>query len=82
MNKKEFSEAYEIAKNQNISLVNEDTNSLIGCALPDFQYPVYVTVKQVASLIRWDCFLLNGNVDAVELNDIGIIARKKFRIVG
>ena len=82
MNKKEFSEALEIAQNRDVDLTDVDTIVLHGCALPDFQYPVYVTVKQVAALIRWDCLLLNGEIDSRELNDIGIIGKKKFRIVG
>lgn len=82
MNKKEFTEIMEIVTNQEIDLSDVDELILHGCALPDYQYPVYVTRKQVAKLIRWDCLQFNGEFDAEELNNIGIIGKRKFRIVG
>ena len=82
MNKKEFSEIMEIVQNKEIDLSNIDELILHGCALPDYQYPVYVTRKQVAKLIRWDCLLFNGEVGSEALNNIGIIGKRKFIIVG
>lgn len=82
MNKKEFSEILEIVQDSRIDLTDVDEMILHGCALPDFQYPVYVTRKQVAKLIRWDCIQFNGQFDSEELNNIGIIGKRKFIIVG
>lgn len=82
MNKKEFSEILEIVQNKEIDLSEIDELILHGCALPEFKYPVYVTRKQVAKLIRWDCLMWNGEFNSEELNQIGIIGKRKFRIVG
>ena len=82
MNKKEFTEILEIVQDKRIDLTDVDETILHGCALPDYQFPVFVTRKQVAKLIRWDCLQFNGEFDAEELNNIGIIGKRKFRIVG
>ena len=82
MNKKEFTEILEIAQDSRIDLTDVDETILHGCALPDFQYPVFTTRKQVAKLVRWDCMLFNGEIGSEELNQIGIIGKRKFIIVG
>lgn len=85
MLKKEFSEAFEIASNQKIELDNENAPIDIfdGFGLKDFQ-PVYVTIKQVARLIRWQCSYIYGasGFDAENLNEIGHYGKKRFLIIG
>ena len=82
MNKKEFSEILEIVQDERINLSDVDEMILHGYALPEFQYPVYVTRKQVAKVIRWDCMQFNREYDADALNNIGILGKKRFIIVG
>jgi len=83
MTKSEFSQAVKIAQSPR-SLENVDDSSLMGCGLPEFKYPVYVTVEMVAKLIRWQCCGIFSNstiVDAEELNNMAWIAKRKFQVV-
>jgi hypothetical protein len=83
MTKTEFSEAVKIATSSR-DLSNVDDSILIGCGLPDFNYPVYVTVEMVAKLVRWQCCGIFSNstiVDSQELDNMAHIARRKFQIV-
>ena len=57
-----------------------------GCGLPDYRYPVFVKIEQVADLIRWQCFYIfrrpgDDAVDHAELENVQYIARRKFQIV-
>ncbi len=83
MTKQEFSAAVKIATSPR-DLSDVDDSTLIGCGLPEFTYPVYVTVEMVAKLIRWQCCGIFSNstiVDAQELDNMAHIARRKFQIV-
>jgi len=81
MTKNEFNRAFEIAQNNNISLLDIDNSILYGCALPEFKYPVHCTIIQLAALIRWQCQYLFGGWDSEELDSIAYIAKKKFILV-
>jgi len=83
MLKAEFSQAYEMADNEKIELNNDNAPIDIfdGFGLKDFQ-PVFVTIKQVARLIRWQCSYIFGGWDMEELNQIGNLGRKRFLIIG
>lgn len=85
MLKAEFSQAYKIADNEKIELNNDNAPIDIfdGFGLKDFQ-PVYVTIEQVARLIRWQCSYVYGatGFDSENLNEIGHFGRKRFLIIG
>lgn len=80
MTQQQLQQALEIAKSDE-DLINESCQIDIfnGFGLGNFQ-PVHVTLKQVAALIRWQCFQFNGAIDAVELNNLAYKGRKKFII--
>ena len=81
MTKNEFNRAFEIAQNNNISLLDIDNSILYGCALPEFKYPVHCTIIQLAALIRWQAQYIFGGWDSEELDFIAFIAKKKFILV-
>lgn len=80
MTKQELSEALKIANSEK-SLENVDIEIFDGYGLKNFQ-PIYCTVEQLARLIRWQCFQLNGKIDDEELNNLAYAGKKKFLIVG
>lgn len=83
MTKSEFKQAVELAKlGSNGYGKNVDDSILFGCGLSDFNYPVYVTIKQVAKFINWQAMQFNGEFDAIELDNCAHIAKKKFQIIG
>ncbi|MFA7219020.1 MAG: hypothetical protein WC119_00645 [Synergistaceae bacterium] len=81
MKKSELSKALEIAKSdikldeQNASLVPFD-----GFGLKDFE-PVYVTLNQIARLIRWQCICLDGSIDNDNFQDIAYAGKRKFMVI-
>lgn len=58
-----------------------DIAPLCGCALPGFD-PVFVTLEQVAALIRWQALQFDGKFDGEELASLAAIARRKFFLIG
>jgi len=80
MNKKELSEAVKIAQSGE-DLSTSGIDCFFGFGLPDFK-SLAVTIKQIARLIRWQCFMFNGEMDMEALNEIRDTGRKKFLIVG
>jgi hypothetical protein len=80
MTHNQLQRAVEIAKS-NTDLLTESSQIDIfdGFGLGSFK-PVTVTVKQVAALIRWQCFQFNGGIDATELNNLAYIGKKKFLV--
>lgn len=52
-----------------------------GFGLLDFQ-AVDVTIVAVAALVRHQCVMLNGELDHDALQEIAIVGRHKFNIVG
>lgn len=82
MNKREFSESLAIAKDSSVDLQKDDMDIFSGFGLPDFPVEVFVTIRQIARLIRWQCFCFDGSIDSYELNEIGRIGRRKFQVIG
>lgn len=80
MNKQELKDAFEIAKSD-IEISFRESDVFMGFGLPEFK-PVYVTKRQVAGLIRYQCFQFNGGIDNEALKEIADIGRHKFIIVG
>lgn len=87
MNAKQLSMAMEIAQDKTFKTINEngvhlvDTSIFDGFGLPDFE-PVYCTLEQVAALIRWQCFRMNGSIDGDNLAEIAHAGKKRFIVVG
>lgn len=79
MTREEFSEAVAIARSGEC-LIDCDDSVLFGYGLPDFE-PVVVTIEVAAKAIRWQCVLLNGEVDIVELNSVFDSFKRKVLIV-
>lgn len=78
MTKKELKEILEVAKSQ--KTLDEDLSIFDGYGLNDFKR-VYVTINQVAKLIRYQAINLNNSIDSKALNDIINIGNKKFIII-
>jgi len=80
MTKKEINSAMTIANSQE-TLSEVDISIFDGFGLPDFK-PVNTTLRQVARLIRWQCFLMNGELDAQKFNELCYFAKQRFSIFG
>lgn len=75
----QFRAAVELAKSGE-SLPVDDGETFWGFALPDFA-PVWVTIAQLASLIRWEALQFNGEFDNEALQTIQKYGRKRFQII-
>ena len=86
MTKSELSAALAIANDRTRRFIDDegrhlvDTSIFDGFGLEGFQ-PVTCTLDQLAALIRWQCFCLNGSIDGDNLNEIATVGRKKFSVV-
>jgi len=81
MTKKEFSDAYTIAmSNEKIDMLAEPIDVFDGFGLENF-IPVYVTLRQVARLIRYQAVYLNGGIDTEKLQEVANCGRKLFKII-
>jgi hypothetical protein len=81
MTKTEFSKALKIAKsNEEIDPKQEPIDVFDGFALKGF-VPVYVTLKQVARLIRWQAICMDGSIDSDNLQEVASFGRRRFLIV-
>jgi hypothetical protein len=80
MTKRQFALALEMAMSaEDLPSANE-SDLFDGFALPGF--PVTVcTIKQMASLVRWQCVQFNGELDMENFQEIWA-NRRKFLIVG
>ena len=58
----------------------EDLSIFDGFGLPDFK-PVTCTVEALAMLVRWQCFCLNGSIDAEALQEIATLGRHRFYVL-
>jgi len=77
----EFKQAVTLSRdNANPKVNGADMNCFDGFGLPNFQ-PVYVTVFQVARLIRWQAVQLNGEFDQVALDEVKRCGRNRFQII-
>ncbi len=72
MTAKEFKVATEMAKESSVSLPWELHNVLYGCGCSDFK-PVCVSLKAVASLLRYQCMCFNGSWDESEYQEMRAI---------
>jgi hypothetical protein len=78
----ELKRAMQLAEDyENVDLSKEDIEVFVGFGLSDFK-PVYVTIRQVARLIRWQAQLWNGEWDSEALQEIANYGRKRFKIIG
>ena len=80
MTKQQFSQAFDLAKTTSEDLSLEDIGIFDGFGLEGFN-PVFVTIRQVARLIRWQAGQMNGGWDAHNLDEIGQLGRKRFQII-
>lgn len=78
LTKQEFSNALTLANSD--TKLDGDLSVFEGFGLEGFN-PVYCTVEQVASLIRYQCLQFNGNLDSLALNEIGRHGKRKFIII-
>ncbi len=58
-----------------------DDRIFSGFGLPEYPI-VYVTVAQVAKLLRWQAVQFNGQLNAEAYNEVARIGRHKFMIGG
>jgi len=80
MTKYEAQQAWKIAEDENIALDNEDLSPLFGYGKKTFQ-PVYVTLRQVAAVMRWQGLQMNGLWDMREVSDLITLGRRNFIIL-
>jgi hypothetical protein len=80
MTNQEFKQAFKIAESDE-TLTNEAADLFNGFGLNNFK-PVFVTLRQVAELMRWQAKFLNGTWDMDALNEIGRLGRYRFKIIG
>jgi hypothetical protein len=87
MNTKQLNAAMKIAEDKSIRFIDdngkhlEDISVFDGFGLHSFA-PVIVTLRQVAFLIRWQCFNLGGSIDSAALKEIAVAGRRKFTVIG
>lgn len=88
MNATQFSMAMEIAQDKNFTYIDGngkwtvDCSAFDGCGLPEFDGPIYVTLEQVAAFVKYQAMQMNGEWNAIELQNIAVIGRKHFIIIG
>jgi hypothetical protein len=78
MTNEQFKEAVTLAKSD--TEIKDDIDIFDGYGLNDFK-PVFVTLRQVARLIRWQCATFAGTWDSKELQSIQRFGRKRFQII-
>ena len=87
MTANQLSQAMKIAQDKNFHFIDEngkhlvDTSIFDGFGLYGFQ-PIVCTLEQLAALIRWQCFCMNGSIDSHNLNEIMTCGRHKFTVIG
>ena len=81
MTKPEFKRAFAIAEDFDIKLGDHDMFIFDGFGLADFDV-VYVTLSQIARLIRYQCLFLDGTWDSKAMQEIGYFGKRKFMVVG
>jgi hypothetical protein len=78
MTKKQISLALEMAKS-NTDFSGIDLKPFFGYALRDFK-PLNCTIEAVASLMRYQCFQMNGEIDTEEFDDFCDYAKRLFNV--
>jgi len=79
MTSQELSQAFGIAKSKE-DLSAEDISMFDGFGLPGFS-PVYVTLREVAALIRWLCKYISGGWDMNAFQTVAKCGLKLFKII-
>lgn len=79
MNTAQFKQACSLAFSA-ANLPPDTLEIFDGFGLRNFR-PVFVSLNQVASLIRWQCSQLNGGIDSEALGEVLAFGRKRFQIV-
>ena len=80
MTRDQLSEALTLARS-GADLSLDDISIFDGFALRDFA-PVVYTLEALAVLVRWQCICFDGSIDHDALNEIAIVGRRKFGVVG
>jgi len=81
MTKNQLQRAVELATSEeDLTNENEQMEIFDGFGLDDFK-PVTVTVKQLASLVRWQCVQFSGGINADALEEVASCGKKRFQIV-
>ena len=75
----EFKKAFEVASGK-ADLSHASLDPFNGFGLSEFER-VFVTVAQVARLIRWQAQLVNGGWDNAALTEVAEVGRRKFAIL-
>ena len=52
-----------------------------GYALSDYN-PVHITIRDLAALVRYECMMMNGELDTAALQEIAEVGKAKFIIIG
>jgi hypothetical protein len=87
MTKSQLDAAMKVAQDKTVKFVNdngqhlEDITICDGFGLSDFGN-ITCTIRQLAFLIRWQCFRLNGSIDSESLQEIVTHGRRKFTVIG
>lgn len=79
MTTKQFNQALSLATSKE-NLRDASIGVFDGFGLPDFQV-VYVTLRQVARLIRWQALQFNGELDQAALREVKFFSKKRFSII-
>lgn len=81
MNKKELSQAFQIAKSDvELDHNNASIDPFDGFGLEGFE-TVYVTLNQIARLIRYQCFCMDGSIDNEAFQEIAYFGKKRFMVI-
>jgi len=78
MTKAQLSKAVRIAKSD--VEIKEDIDIFHGFGCDDFK-AVYVTIEQVARLIRWQCGCMDGTWDSDNLQEIAHYGQRRFHVL-
>ena len=79
MKTSDLDKALKLARSD-VPLNIEDLSIFDGFGLPDFK-PITCTVEALAMLIRWQCFCLNGSIDAEALQEVATCGRHRFHVL-
>jgi len=62
--------------------LNVDTAPLHGCGLPDFEKGKMIRKEVLVQFLRWQCLMMNGNIDEEELCEcLAIFKEKKIMML-
>lgn len=79
MTAQQFKQACRIAMSD-VDLSEHDIDIFDGFGLPDFKQ-VFVTLAQVARLIRWQCQYMSGGFDSEALQEVQRYGRSRFVVI-